>query len=350
MLRLLCLLAALAIAGCSVEASPPDAVPTPTTTPTVDPPPRDEPPAPAPSPLDHDSDGVEDTKDCAPEDSTRWRMAPYSFRDADGDGHTAPARGFLCIGDDYPPGYGLSPSGDDCDDGDRNVFAAVVAHADLDGDGQGAGPPVTQCTAGKPLPGFSTTSSDCAPDDKTRYQMLSYAHRDADGDGETVPESGTICAGASLPRGYALSASGSDCNDNDGAVKDLLPLYVDNDGDGRGAGALQQLCVAQRPSGYSNVGTDCDDADAAAYVTVTARERSSRSAPPAPCPRVTRAYRPTAPRAIRRASRCSATRMSIATATASPSPSRDPSARAPRYRIRTAPRDRVSTAMMRARR
>jgi hypothetical protein len=128
MKRILFFVAALAIAGCS--ADPPRTTPAPaptSTTPAVDPPQPDEPPAPAPPVVDHDSDGVPDAKDCAPDDGTRWTMAAYSFRDADGDGHSAPAQGVVCLGDRYPPGYGLSPWGDDCDDNDRNVTSGDYA-------------------------------------------------------------------------------------------------------------------------------------------------------------------------------------------------------------------------------
>jgi hypothetical protein len=47
-----------------------------------------------------------------------------------------------------------------------------------------------------------------------------------------------------------------------------MALYADRDRDGRGAGALVHLCVAQRPVGYANVAGDCDDDDRLTHTLV----------------------------------------------------------------------------------
>lgn len=61
--------------------------------------------------------------DCAPNDPKRWRLAPYSYRDEDGDGLTVPLSGKVCAGFALPFGYADWPSGLDCDDGDPGAWA-----------------------------------------------------------------------------------------------------------------------------------------------------------------------------------------------------------------------------------
>lgn len=203
--------------------------------------------------------------DCAPDDRTRWRSYAYAFRDADGDGYTVAETGTLCIGAAPPSGYLTSAAkGSDCDDEDPARHATLVAYADSDGDGVGAGAPVTFCTDGSVPAGYALGRGDCAPDDPTRWQLLSYTYVDRDGDGFTVPEIGQVCTGAALPDPYRAVPSGNDCDDTNPLLRRWVVLYRDLDGDGVGAGPRSVQCLGDSlPAGWSILGYDVDDADAA---------------------------------------------------------------------------------------
>lgn len=74
---------------------------------------------------------------------------------------------------------------------------------------------------------------------------LVYKGFEADQDGDGLPE-------------------GKDCNDNNSQVgSDRVDLYVDGDGDGFGAGALQSVCAGL--SGYADNNLDCDDTSPTVY-------------------------------------------------------------------------------------
>jgi hypothetical protein len=191
-------------------------------------------------------------------------MLPYSYRDADGDQHTRPESGSVCSGKALPAGYTTVPSGLDCDDTNPLVYDDVLLYADADGDGVGAGTGADQCI-GATLPDlFSDVGGDCAPSDKLRYYWAAYAYVDRDGDGATVPEQGQICGDGSLAPPYFTTAAGLDCDDGNASLDHYGPLYADLDGDGFGAGPALVMCLGKsNPTGYSQFGTDADDATSA---------------------------------------------------------------------------------------
>lgn len=100
--------------------------------------------------------------DCAPADAGRWREHAYLFRDADGDGVTVAREGVLCVGAMVDAGYPPAASGVDCDDGDAARWLTMEGYADADGDGTGAGPLVSLCTAGGLPAGHVASDGDCA--------------------------------------------------------------------------------------------------------------------------------------------------------------------------------------------
>lgn len=102
-------------------------------------------------------------------------------------------------------------------------------------------------------------ASDCSPNDPSTWQMLSYLSRDADGDGKFVDDTGTVCSGASLPAGFAatLTVGEPDCNDSANWAWKIHEGYVDEDGDGFGAGALTPICAgAGFPSNVLKLNAD----------------------------------------------------------------------------------------------
>jgi hypothetical protein len=198
--------------------------------------------------------------DCAPTDAAVWQVLAYGYRDVDGDGFTIPSPGTLCVGAGLPLGYSTSPQGHDCDDTNPAIYAQFTGYGDGDGDGVGAGPALSFCTAGTLPAGYAGSGTDCAPDDATLWQTLTYAHVDADGDGATTPASGSLCAGATLPSPYASQPSGNDCDDGDPTRTRWVVLYADADGDGVGTEPRQILCLGDElPAGLSLYGDDVDD-------------------------------------------------------------------------------------------
>ena len=196
--------------------------------------------------------------DCAPADAARWQTRSFTWRDADGDGWTVPSAGEVCSGGALPAGYTNQQNGLDCDDADASVYYAWSVVPDADGDGVGAGAATTICGTSQRPAGYSDLTGDCAPDDATRWQALSYAYVDADGDGYTVASSGSVCSGASLPAGYGNVAHGNDCDDGSAAAWQTWSVWPDTDGDAIGAGTMVQLCAgASTPHGYATIDGDC---------------------------------------------------------------------------------------------
>lgn len=222
--------------------------------------------------VDMDHDGHPADADCDDNDPNVWQNLPYAFRDADGDGHTAPAAGTICSGASIPPGYSLLPGEPDCNDADPAVFTQLTGFVDADGDGFGDGVAMAFCTDGSLPMGFAAVGGDCAPDDLMRWQNLAYSFRDADGDGAAVPEVGMVCSGATLPPGYLDAAPVGrplDCDDTDPAVSVPLTVFADADHDGFGAGPGQLACTnGMPPLGFSTSSTDCDDTDATVWVSL----------------------------------------------------------------------------------
>jgi hypothetical protein len=196
--------------------------------------------------------------DCAPGDGLRWQLRPYSFRDVDGDGASVAEEGEVCSGPVLPEGYSVAASALDCDDSLASRWQLLDVYKDTDGDGVGIGPVERRCSGQSPEAGYVLTNTDCAPDERLRWQQLSYLHRDADGDGATVPAEGEVCSGLFLPEGYYQVARGSDCDDANPFARVTWSLFPDEDRDGVGAGAREPVCAGSTlPAGYSDQGTDC---------------------------------------------------------------------------------------------
>ncbi len=222
--------------------------------------------------VDMDHDGHPAGEDCDDNDPNVWQNLPYSFRDADGDGHTVAQAGTICSGASLRKGYSLVAGDPDCDDTDPAAFTTVTGFLDIDGDGVGDGMAMTFCTAGSLPANYAATGGDCAPADPATWQDLPYSFRDVDVDGAVVPEAGSVCSGAALPPTYLTSAPAGqpfDCNDRNETVSIPLTIFVDADRDGFGTGAGQQACTnGTPPQGFATNGTDCDDGDPAVWMSL----------------------------------------------------------------------------------
>jgi len=84
----------------------------------------------------------------------------YAHVDLDGDGHTTPSSGELCVGKALPSRYFTAASGNDCDDSDEALFRWVVLYADRDGDAVGAGARSVPCLGAALPSGFSRLGYD----------------------------------------------------------------------------------------------------------------------------------------------------------------------------------------------
>jgi hypothetical protein len=167
------------------------------------------------------------------------------YPDIDGDGFgDATAEGTVTC--EVLPGW--SENNDDCDDADRSVFPGaeeVCDHLDndcdgdrdeevgvvryVDGDGDGYGDPAT---------GALTCDNDAG-----------YVENDRDCDDtnpDAAPDEEEVCDEID--------------NDCDGVVDDgvTTEFYADLDGDGHGD-ALLTVGACVRPTGYAELGDDCDD-------------------------------------------------------------------------------------------
>ncbi len=245
---------------------PPDAAPDA----APDAPPDAKPDAPPPIDIDHDGHPAE--ADCDDTDPDVWQDLPYSYRDADGDQHTVAETGTICTGASLPAGYATTPGEPDCNDADAAAHTIVAGFFDDDGDGVGAGSLATFCNDGVLPPGYVATDGDCATGDPARWINRSYSFRDADGDGAAVVETGMVCSGAALPPGYLETAPAGrplDCDDANPDVAIAITIFADGDRDGIGAGPSQVACTnGSPPPGFSTTGTDCDDLDAAVWVSL----------------------------------------------------------------------------------
>jgi hypothetical protein len=201
--------------------------------------------------------GVDD--DCDGEvdegvDATAW------YADADGDGHgdaevfeeaCEPPDGYVADGDDcddaepaaFPGAAEICDGVDndcdgDIDDADADVDLGTVVDwfPDLDGDGFGAGTPVTQCS---PPDAHVDNDDDCD-----------------DTDPEVSPDAIEVCNDVD-----------DDCDeriDDDDSDLDLSTAtiwYTDADSDGYGESGSEQIACGGVGS-QTDVGGDCDDADA----------------------------------------------------------------------------------------
>ena len=267
--------------------------------------------------IDNDCDGSTDEASSA--DASTW------YFDGDGDGYgdatssqaacTAPA-GYISDAsdcDDTDPGIrpGASEYCDgvdnDCDGSTDEASAVDASTWYLDGDGDGYGDAASTTAACSPPSGYVADATDCDDGEGTTNPGadehcdghdddcdgvvdeddaidVSTWYADADGDG--YGDASNTTAACSVPSGYGVDAS--DCDDADGSVHpgadetcdgqdddcdgtvdeddaiDASTWYQDVDGDGYGdAASTTESCAW--PSGYVDIDTDCDDADAAVY-------------------------------------------------------------------------------------
>jgi len=172
------------------------------------------------------------------------------YADVDGDGFGDDSTEMVGV---CNPGDGYVTQGGDCDDDAPQVnpaakeicngidddcsgtaddgLATETYYADADGDSYGAGAGVESC---EPVVGMVTDNTDC--DDK---------------DTTVNPGATEICNGVD-----------DNCNHHiDEGVSSTW--YKDGDSDGYGGASTMDACT--QPAGYSGVGGDCDDAQAAAY-------------------------------------------------------------------------------------
>ncbi|MFM2165189.1 MAG: hypothetical protein RL325_1626, partial [Planctomycetota bacterium] len=192
----------------------------------------------------------------------------FWYRDSDGDGAGDPNDS--TTGCTQPAGY-VSSSNDLCPT-NAALLAPITYYADADSDGFGAlGAPGAFCQTTAPA-GYVSNSTDC------NDALVTYA----DGDGDTYGAGARVACGV---------ATNTDCNDGNAAINpgaleicdalntdedcDALAdnadssaadagktnFYVDGDSDTYGAGSAVRFC--DKPSGYSAVSTDCNDANAA---------------------------------------------------------------------------------------
>ena len=185
------------------------------------------------------------------------------FIDADGDGYDG-GQSTVCYGATVPAGYMLTSSGTDCNDTDATKNATFMFYADTDADGFGAGSLVAVCAVNATTPpaGYALNNTDCAPENPALNATYSF-YEDEDGDG--VGASGrvvSVCAvdANTPPAGYSLSFT--DCNDSNALIYQSASLFIDADGDGYDGGQSTVCYGATVPAGYmlTSSGTDCNDA------------------------------------------------------------------------------------------
>ncbi len=218
--------------------------------------------------------------------------------DGDGDGYgdpttevsgcDAPDQGYVEQGDDCNDAdSAIHPGADEvCDDLDNDCDGEVdegildlMLYRDDDGDGFGTGPAQPACA---PRDGMAELSGDCddadpdvyptAPElcdgkrNDCRYLAQGVPQDEVDADGDGVAP----CEGDCDDTNAAINPSADEVcdavdNNCDGAVDENgdNTYYLDQDGDGHGAGDPFNGC--DRLDGWADSSDDCDDSDPATY-------------------------------------------------------------------------------------
>jgi len=201
------------------------------------------------------------------------------YTDSDGDGFGDPNS---LVSSCYSV-VGLVTNSDDCNDNNPNINPNTIWYQDLDNDSFGnANVSLTQCTQPQ---GYVLNSTDC-DDNNNAVNAITTWYQDSDNDGFGNPDVSIQNCGQ--PDGYV--ANNLDCDDtndqinpnateiNDGVDNNcdgnidegfvLTDYYLDNDGDGFGAGAPVQDFNSPGPN-YVLVGGDCDDNNPNVYPGAT---------------------------------------------------------------------------------
>ena len=169
---------------------------------------------------DDDNDGVNDTSDCAPLDSSMWQDQAYLDSDSDGIADDNLLVTSACFGSTAPAGYTLTANGpDNC----PNMSNADQADSDSDGIGD-------LCDSDLDSDGDGVANdSDCSPMDSSTFQDQAYPDADEDGVRDDTNLQTVACFGTTSPAGSTLAENGPDnCPDIANADQ------ADNDGDGIG--------------------------------------------------------------------------------------------------------------------
>jgi hypothetical protein len=177
--------------------------------------------------------------------------------------------------DEDGDGYiSASCGGDDCDDSDAFINPDTLWYYDADGDGYGdPSVSVAECRAPED---YVDNADDCNDTDSSTIYLTWYGDSDGDGYGD-ASDKAVVCE---QPSGYV--EDDSDCNDesadaypggtevcdgldndcngttDDDSAADATTWYFDGDEDGYGYD-FDILYACDQPSGYTDVGGDCDD-------------------------------------------------------------------------------------------
>ncbi|MBU3822831.1 PQQ-dependent sugar dehydrogenase [Flavobacteriaceae bacterium XHP0103] len=141
---------------------------------------------------------------------------------------------------------------EDCDDNNAaiNPGATEILYDGIDNDCN----PATLDTEDADGDGVNS-DTDCDDNNPAISSPITYyIDNDNDGFGSTATED--LCE-TTAPLGY--STNNTDCDDNDSAINTPQPYFVDADGDGYGSTVTALVCSSTPPVGYSLNNTDCDD-------------------------------------------------------------------------------------------